>query len=61
MFIIKPITRKEIELLLKKKIIKNSHKGMVDKNNNLIGYYGTKSKIYIEDKYVNMAQKLLKD
>ena len=49
-----------MELLIKNKIIHNSHRGMVDKNENPIGYYGTKTKIYIEDKYVNMAQKLLK-
>ena len=61
MFVIKPITRKEINLLLKNKIIHNSHNGMVDSNNNPIGYYCTKTKIYIEDKYVKLARKNLKD
>ena len=56
-FIIKPITRKEIDLLLKNKIIRNSHNGMIDNNNNPAGYYGSKTKIYIEDKYVNIARK----
>lgn len=62
MFVIKPITRKEINLLLKNKIIRNTHKGMIDNNNNnQVGYYCTKTKIYIEDKYVNIARKILKD
>lgn len=57
----KPITRKEINLLLKNKIIRNSHNGMIDNNGNPLGYYCSKTKIYIEDKYVDIAKKLLKD
>lgn len=57
----KPIKKKEIDLLLKKKIIRNSCRGMVDEENIPIGYYSSKNRIYIEDKYVDIAKKLLKD
>ena len=56
MFVIKPITQKEIETLMQKKVICNSHKGMVDNRGRVIGFYVTKNKTYIEDEYAKIAQ-----
>lgn len=55
----KEIKKEEIELLESKKIIRNSQRGYVDKFGNVIGFYKTRNKRYIEDKYVNIAQRLL--
>lgn len=55
----KEIKKEEVEILLIKKYIKNTSKGLVDKNGNPIGFYRTRNKRYIEDKYVNIAKKLI--
>lgn len=54
----KEIKREEVELLISKKIIKNTTKGFVDKHGNSIGFYRTRNKRYIEDKYSDLAKKL---
>jgi len=59
--VIKPVTKKEIELLKEHGIIK--HKGNVFVNNRgqEIAYYRTRgaaAKIYLEDWYANQAKKL---
>lgn len=54
----KEIKKEEMELLVNNKIIRNSGKGYVDNNGNTVGFYRTKNKKYIEDKYVNVAKKL---
>lgn len=59
-FIIKEITKEEINILIDRKIISNSSKGFTDKRGHIIGFYRTRNKRYIEDKYVNLAQKFLK-
>lgn len=53
----KEIKKEDVELLISKKIIKNTTKGFVDKNNNQIGFYRTRNRRYIEDKYVDIAKK----
>lgn len=53
----KEIKKEAIELLEKKNVILNSSKGYVDKFGNVIGFYRTRNKRYIEDKYVNIAEK----
>lgn len=58
-FTIKTITKKEIELLLEKKILFNTRNGIVDKDGNPAGYYITKNKTrYIEEKFADIAKKL---
>lgn len=47
-----------MELLIKNKVVQNSSKGFVDKNKNQIGFYRTRNKRYIEDKYVDIAKKI---
>ena len=54
----KEIRKEDVELLISKKIIKNTTKGFVDKNENQIGFYRTRNRRYIEDKYVDIAKKL---
>lgn len=54
----KEITKEEMELLLNKGIVRNSHHGFVDKNGFIIGFYRTRNKRYIEDKYIGIAKKL---
>ena len=52
------ITKEQMELLVENNIIKNSTNGFVDNRHNKIGFYRTRNKRYIEDKYVDIASKL---
>lgn len=54
----KEIKKEAVELLEKKKIIRNSDRGYVDKFGNVVGFYRTRNKRYIEDKYVDIAKRL---
>lgn len=54
----KEITKENVELLIKNKVIHNSTKGLVDKKGNIVGFYRTRNKRYIEDKYVDIAKRL---
>lgn len=56
----KEIKKEAVELLEKKKIIRNSSRGYVDKFGNIVGFYCTRNKRYIEDKYVDIARRLSK-
>lgn len=47
-----------MEILIREEIIKNTSKGFVDKYGNIIGFYRTRNKRYMEDKYVDTARKL---
>lgn len=50
--VIKEISREDVELLLKRGIIRNSDRGYIDKSGNEIGFYRTKGvgkKRYIQD------------
>lgn len=55
----KLITKEEMNTLLKNGIVRNSHNGMVDKRGFTVGFYRTRNKRYIEDKYVGIARKLI--
>lgn len=58
---IKEISKKEMNLLIAKGIIRNTSRGYVDKNGNDIGFYRTKGvarKRYVKDKFVNMLDKI---
>ena len=58
--IIKQITKDDIDILLKKGILHNTNHGYVDRYGNLASYYRTCHKIYIGDKYADLAKKLNK-
>ena len=49
-----------MNLLVNKGIIKNSSRGFIDRNGNLVSYYRTVNKRYIGDKYAGIAKKLNK-
>ena len=55
---LKEVTKEQMELLIKNGVVRNSLKGFVDKNENQIGFYRTRNRRYIEDKYVDIAKKL---
>lgn len=57
---LKEIEKEEMKLLENRKIIFNSSGGFVDKFGNIIGFYRTRNKRYIEDKYVDIAKRLKK-
>lgn len=59
MFDILEITKREMTVLLKKGIIRNTHRGFVSSENSEIGFYRTKNKRYIEDSYAIKAQELI--
>lgn len=54
----KEVTKEQMELLIKNEVVRNSSKGFVDKNENQIGFYRTRNRRYIENKYVDIAKKL---
>lgn len=59
--IIKQISKRGIDLLIKHGIIHNTNHGYVDRNGNDIGFYRTKGcagKRYVKDKFVNMLGRL---
>lgn len=59
MNIIKQISKQEIEKLLSKGIIKNTNRGYVNSNGYKVGFYKTSGdKRYIQDKYIDMLDKL---
>ena len=58
-FIIKQISKQEIQKLLSKGIIKNTNRGYVNRNGYEVGYYKTSGgKRYLQDKYVDMLGKI---
>lgn len=57
-FIIHQITKTEMDKLFKRGILKQTTHGIVNEDGKPTGFYGTKTKRYIEDKYIDMARKL---
>ena len=55
---LKQISNEEMKKLINNKYVCNSNKGFVDKNRNTVGFYRTRNKRYIEDKFVDIAKKL---
>lgn len=55
----KEIKSNEMKELLQNKIIQNTNKGLVNENGDIVGFYRTRNKRYIEDKYVDMAKSLV--
>lgn len=54
----KEISKEEIRKLVSKKYIHNSKFGFVDKRGFKVGFYRTRNKRYIEDKYADIASKI---
>lgn len=47
-----------MDILLEKGILRNTHKGYVDRKGHHVGHYKTVNKQYIEDYFSNLANKL---
>ena len=52
----KEITKKEMEALIANNVIYNTVKGFIGSDGNEIGFYRTRHKRYMEDKYVDIAK-----
>lgn len=55
----KEVTKKEMDALIENKMVRNTIKGFVDQKGMVVGFYRTRHKRYIEDKYVDIAKKLI--
>lgn len=55
----KLITKEEMNVLFDKGILRNTNRGIVDRKEYIVGFYRTRNKRYIEDKYVNIARKYI--
>ena len=56
----KEITREEMDLLLKEKILTSTERGVIDKNGSLVSYTKTKHKRCIMDEYADIAHNLVR-
>jgi len=55
---LKQISNEEMKKLIDNKYLRNGSKGFVDKRGDTVGFYRTRNKRYIEDRYVDIAKKL---
>lgn len=60
MFLIKTVTQSEMDYLVKNNILRNTKRGYVNSNGFVVGFYRTRTKRYLEDRYVDMARKSMK-
>lgn len=56
---LKEINRKELDALVRNSYLHNTHRGLVNRSGNTVGFYKTRNKRYIEDKYVDIARRLV--
>jgi len=56
--VIKEISNEGMQKLIKDGVIKNSRNGFVNQKGFTVGFYRTRNKRYIEDKYADMAKRL---
>lgn len=56
---IKEISSEHVKMLEKNGIIRNSKKGYINQKGFTVGFYRTRNKRYIEDKYADLAKSLL--
>lgn len=54
----KEITKEELVILETNHILRNTKKGYLNRNGNVVSYYRTRHKRYIEDTYADIAHKL---
>jgi hypothetical protein len=55
---LKEISRKELDILVKNHVLSNTHRGLVNHCGNTVGFYKTRNKRYIEDRYADMAKRM---
>jgi len=56
---VKVISREQLAALLEHGVVKNTKDGIVNQRGNPTGYLRTRHKLYMEDSYVEAAQKIL--
>ena len=54
----KLISKEEVEKLIEKNYLRNTPRGYVDRKEATIGFYRTRNKRYIEDKYADIAKRI---
>ena len=57
-FDLKEIKKHNLEKLLDKEVLRNTHRGYVNKKGNPVGYHNTVNKTYMEDYYVDLADRI---
>lgn len=55
---LKLISKEEVEKLIEKDYLRNTPRGYVDRKGYTVGFYKTRNKRYIEDKYADIARKI---
>lgn len=57
----KQITNEEVQLLVQNGYIKNTRRGYINERGFSVGFTCTRGKKYIEEKYANIAENLLRN
>lgn len=52
------ISKEEVKKLIENKYLRNTSHGFVDDKYKVVGFYRTRHKRYIEDKYAELAKEL---
>lgn len=55
----KEIKAEEMKKLIKNKIVRNTNKGLVNRDGDIVGFYRTRNKRYIEDRYADIARNIV--
>ena len=55
----KEITKEDLYVLIKHGIVRNTRKGIVDTEGDPVGFYRTRNKRYIEDRFADLAKKII--
>ena len=57
----KSITKEELIALIKSGIVKNTRDGIIKPDGTPTGFYRTRNKRYIEDKFADLAKKITEE
>ena len=58
---LKEVKKQEMSVLVNNGVIKNTSQGFIDGRGYPVGFYRTRNKRYLEDRYVDMAKNLLQE
>lgn len=57
----KEISKEEVQILEKNDLIRNTVRGYVNRRGESVGFYRTRNKRYIEDRFADTAKRLMKE
>lgn len=60
-FYLKEISKEEVQILEKNNLIHNTVRGYVNRRGESVGFYRTRNKRYIEDRFADTAKRLLNE